>query len=205
MTTTIDLDYPSSGKWLVENSPADRVPSHGTSVFASAYAIDFAPVSTSGRTAPMRLGSFIRPEPPHRFPGFRRPILSPIDGVVVATRDDAPDHVAHRGLPSLSYALSQRQRVAGGWESLAGNYVFIESDGAVIALCHLQQASVAVGPGQRVSPGEIIAGCGNSGNSTEPHLHVQAVDSTDIGSARPIPVTFRGSVPHNRETVDVSR
>ncbi len=38
---------PCTGHWLVQNSPANRVPSHGTHAFATTYAIDFVPVTDS--------------------------------------------------------------------------------------------------------------------------------------------------------------
>src|SRR5699024_6486185 len=93
----IDLAFPFTGRWLTQNSPADRAPSHGTDLFATAKAIDFVPVDERGRTAPMRVGSWLSPEPPDRFPGFGRPIYAPAGGVVVATHDSEPDHDAHRG------------------------------------------------------------------------------------------------------------
>ena len=201
MSGSIDLAYPFTGRWLVQNSPANRVPSHGTRAFATSYAIDFVPVTDSGRSAPFTLRSLVRPEPPERFPGFGRPILAPLDGTVVAAYDDAADHPAYRGLPSVGYALTQQRRAAMGWTALAGNHVLIERDGTVVALCHLQRGSVQVRPGQRVEVGDVIARCGNSGNSTEPHLHLQAIDRPGIAHAQAVPLTLHGSLPSNGELV----
>ncbi|MFT3796945.1 M23 family metallopeptidase [Microbacterium sp.] len=164
----IDLAYPFTGRWLVQNSPANRVPSHGTHAFATARAIDFVPVTASGRTAPITPDSLVRPEPAERFPGFGRSILAPVEGVIMAVHDSAPDHPASRGLPSIRYALTQRRRAAAGWVALAGNHVLIDSGGIIVVLCHLQQGGIRVGPGQRVQVGDAIGRCGNSGNSTEP-------------------------------------
>lgn len=197
----VDLRFPFTGRWLTQNSPANRVPSHGTTRFASAYAIDFVPVDGAGRTALVTFGTLVRPEPPDRFPGFGRPVLAPIDGLVVAVHDAEPDHDAYRGLPSLGYALTQARR-ARTTNGLAGNHVLIRSGDVVLALCHLQQGSVAVRVGQRVAAGQPLGGCGNSGNSTEPHLHVQAMDSIDMGAARAVPLTFEGSLPRDGEIVD---
>ncbi len=204
MSPPVDLAYPFTGRWLVQNSPANRMPSHGTEAFASSCAIDFVPVVGNGRTAPFRASSLLRPEPPERFPGFRRQILAPLDGVVVAARDGLPDHHAHRGMPSLSYALTQRRRAGGGWGDLAGNHVFIRQNAVIIALCHLERGSIAVRLGQHVQLGDAIARCGNSGNSTEPHLHVQAMDDARVEHARALPMTFRGELPHNREILDIA-
>lgn len=201
MSAPIDLAYPFAGRWRVQNSPANRVPSHGTRVFATSHAIDFVPVAADGRTAPITLSTLLRPEPPRRFPGFERPLLAPIDGIVIAAHDGEPDHHAYRGLPSIVYALTQRRRVAAGWAALAGNHVMIDRDGVIVALCHLRQGSLQVEAGQQVRTADVLAACGNSGNSTEPHVHVQAIDHPDIGRANAVPVTFNGSLPASGEVV----
>ncbi|WP_203136789.1 M23 family metallopeptidase [Microbacterium sp. JZ31] len=203
MDGALDLAYPFAGRWLVQNSPADRVPSHGTTLLATSYAIDFVPVEAGARTAPIRPSSLVRPEAPERFPGFGRPILSPVDGVVIAARDAEPDHPAFRGIPSIAYALTQRRRIAAGWVALAGNHVLIERDGIVVALCHLRQGGVDVRVGQRVVPGDAIGRCGNSGNSTEPHLHLQAMDSREPEGARAVPITFGDALPRGGDVVEV--
>ncbi|HSN43618.1 MAG TPA: M23 family peptidase, partial [Propionibacteriaceae bacterium] len=131
------MAYPFIGRWLTQNSPANRVPSHGTALYASSFAIDFVPVDESGRTAPITFASLLYPEPAAHFPGFGRPVLAPVDGVIVAAHHSEPDHAAFRGLPSLRYALTQSRRAAAGWPALAGNHVMIQtSGGPVIVLCH---------------------------------------------------------------------
>lgn len=201
MSGTIDLAYPFTGRWLTQNSPANRVPSHGTTLFASAYAIDFVPVDDSGRTARLTLGSLVRPEPAESFPGFGRPVLAPTDGTVLATHDDEADHPAYRGLPSIGYALTQRGRAAAGWQALAGNYVLIDGGNAVVALCHLRRGSIVVHPGQPVVTGDPVGRCGNSGNSTEPHLHVQAIDGPDVASATAVMLNFHEALPRNGQII----
>lgn len=199
----VDLAYPFTGRWRTQNSPADRVPSHGTALFATSFAIDFVPVDEAGRTAPFSLGSLLRPEPPERFPGFGRRILAPVEGVVVGVHDGEPDHDAVRGLPSVGYALTQRRRVAAGWAALAGNHVMVRTrSGAVVAVCHLRRGSVEVHAGQLVRAGDPLARCGNSGNSTEPHVHVQAIDRVDVDVATAVPITFHGRLPGNGEVVE---
>lgn len=204
MLPSVDLEYPFEGRWLTRNSPANQVPSHGTTLFAASFAIDFVPVDEAGRTAPIRVGSLLRPEPAERFPGFGRPILAPVQGVVVGVHHTAPDHHSFRGLPSVGYALTQRRRAAAGWAELAGNHVMIETrDGPVVAVCHLQRASVQVQLGQGVRAGEPLGRCGNSGNSTEPHVHLQAIDRLDVLHASAVPITFGGRLPRNGEIIDV--
>ncbi|NUL46233.1 M23 family metallopeptidase [Cellulosimicrobium funkei] len=203
----LDLDYPFTGRWLVQNSPANRVPSHGTAQFGLSHAIDFVPVDEAGRSAPYTLTSFLRPEPAAILPGFGRLLTAPVDGVVVGVHGDEPDRRSHRGLPSVGYAFTQRRRLDAGWLGLSGNHVLIETRGpegrtAVVVLCHLQQGSSPVRTGQPVHRGEVVGRCGNSGNSTEPHVHVHAVDRRDISRAEAVPITFRGALPRNGEVVD---
>lgn len=197
-----NLGYPFTGHWLVQNSPADRVPSHGTRAFATSHAIDFVPSHPDGSTARVTLATLVRTEPPDRFPGLGRPILAPVDGRVVAASDDLPDHHAHRGLASIAYAVTQAHRVSRGWAALAGNHVIIRTaDGLYLALCHLRQGSLLIGLGAQVHAGQEVAACGNSGNSTEPHLHLQCMDGPDPATATDVLVTFRGVVPRNGEVV----
>ena len=161
-------------------------------------------MTETGRSAPITLGTLIRPEPADRFPGFGRPILAPIAGTVVATHDADPDHAAYRGLPSIGYALSQGRRAAAGWRALTGNHVLIQtSGGPVVVLCHLQLGSVEVAVGQEVAIGDVVGRCGNSGNSTEPHLHLQAISGQDLSEATAVRFTLPGGLPRNGEVVRV--
>lgn len=204
MRPPLDLAYPFTGRWRTQNSPANRVPSHGTARYATSYAIDFIPVDEAGRTAPFTIVSLLRPEPANRFSGFGRPVLAPVNGVVVAVHDSEPDHEAFRGVPSIRYALTQGQRAAAGWRTLTGNHVMIETDnGPVVVLCHLRQGSVQVSLGQPVTVGHVLGQCGNSGNSTEPHLHLQAISSADVEYAEAVPITLNGQLPRNGEIVSI--
>lgn len=203
MTASIDLEYPFVGRWLTQNSPANRVPSHGTTLFATSYAIDFVPVSAAGHTAPITFATLVRPESPGKFPGFGRPLLAPAEGIVVAAHDTEPDHAAFRGIPSINHALTQKRRAKAGWVALAGNHVLIESNGCVVALCHLQRGSIEIRSGQRVHVGDVLGHCGNSGNSTEPHVHVQAFDNRDVERANAVRLTFGTTLPRNGEIIDI--
>ena len=129
-------------------------------------------------------------------------MLAPAAGQVLAVVDGHPDHAAHRGVPSIVYALGQGRRAADGWAALAGNHIMLAVQrGPVVALCHLRRGSLRVAVGQQVRPGVQVAQCGNSGNSTEPHVHVQAIDRLPVEAAQAVPMTFDGRLPHNGEIV----
>ena len=59
-------------------------------------------------------------------------------------------------------------------DNLPGNYVAIDCNGFFVILAHLRQGSVTVSEGERVAVGTRLGAMGNSGNSSEPHLHVHA-------------------------------
>lgn len=204
----VALALPFSGRWLVQNSPANRVPSHGTELFGSSHAIDFVPVDGEGRSAPRTWASLFATEPPEAFVGFGRPIVAPVSGEIITVVDGEVDHVARRSFGALiGYALTQPARVRGGARAIAGNHVVIRAGEARVLLAHLRTASIRVHEGQHVTAGEQIGECGNSGNSTEPHLHVQVSESFER-NARGIPLVFvhpdRGTwVPQNGEIVSV--
>ncbi|MDR2987926.1 MAG: M23 family metallopeptidase [Nocardiopsaceae bacterium] len=191
----VELSLPFTGRWAVQNSPARRVPSHGTDLLGSRYAVDFVGVDDRHRTAPLRdWRTFLTTEPPERFFAFGRPILAPGCGVVVTVHDGETDHAARRSQLSLiPYALGQASRLRQGPSAIAGNYVTIahRSSGAFITLVHLRAGSLLVAVGDEVVTGQQLAECGNSGNSTQPHVHVQVTDHPDVTLARGMPLAFR--------------
>ena len=185
---------PFDGQWLTEISPTRRVPSHGTELFATTYAFDFVAVDDDGRTAPKRsLHALFTPEPPELFHAFGRPLYSPVAGTVVSAHDGEPDHEARRSILTLiPYGLTQPQRIRRGLTAVLGNHVIIQvaESPYYVGLVHLQRGSVRVSPDERVCAGDQIGRCGNSGNSTQPHLHVQAMDSPDAYAAKGVPLRF---------------
>ena len=98
------LEYPFRGRWLARNSPARRIPSHGTHLFGVTYAIDFIGVVDHGRSAPLSWRTAFATEAPERFAGFGRSILSPAAGSLVATHGRGPHHRARPPPPRGSLA-----------------------------------------------------------------------------------------------------
>jgi hypothetical protein len=192
--TPIVLELPFRGRWLARNSPARRVPSHGTHALGTTYAVDFIAVDERGRSAPPSWRSVLSVEPPEAFAGFGQPILAPAAGTVAAVHDGEEDHEARRSqLTLLPYMLGQAGRVRAGHAAIAGNHVVIALGpaGPYVALVHLRRGTVGVRVGDVVAPGDAVGQCGNSGNSTQPHVHVQVADSLDWSRARGLPMAFR--------------
>jgi hypothetical protein len=191
----VELELPFTDRWRAGNSPARRVPSHGSDLMGERYAIDFVGVDRAGRSARRNdWRTAFATEPADRFFAFGRPILAPLDGIVVEASDGEDDHLARRSQFALvGYALGQPGRLRRGVRAIAGNVVVIARPGSAVfvALVHLRAGSLLVRAGDRVSVGQPLAECGNSGNSTQPHLHLQAMDSADLSVARGLPITFR--------------
>jgi len=120
--------------------------------------------------------------------------VAPISGTVVATLDGEIDHDASRSPAAyLLFALGQAKRIRSGIAAVAGNHVVIEASpgGPYVLMAHLQHGSLCVSAGQRIELGDPVGACGNTGNSTQPHVHLQAVDSLDWDSAQAVPIVFR--------------
>jgi hypothetical protein len=199
------LRLPFEGTWTVENSPARRVPSHGTHAFGASHAIDFVAVR-DGRTAPVRdWRTVLSVEPVDRFYAFDQPIVAPAAGRVVSTLDGVPDLVARRSpLARIPYAVTQASRARQGARGLAGNHVVLDlaDGGPYLVVAHLRRGTVAVRPGGLVAAGEPVGRCGNSGNSTQPHVHLQVMDDADPFAAVGVPMVFRDYRVRRRDGSD---
>jgi hypothetical protein len=177
----------------VVNSPASRVPSHGIAEFGLSYAIDLVPVGDDGLSAPRGPRSWLASEPPESFVGFGRPVHAPASGVVVWAHDGAADGGARRApLVALGYALTQIRRVRAGVEAVAGNHVVVElDDGAgYLWVVHLRRGSVRVEPGTVLALGDQVGEVGNSGNATEPHVHLHVASSAQWRQAQARPLAL---------------
>ena len=101
-------------------------------------------------------------------------------------------------------------------ETLTGNHVVLDLGGGRFAMyAHLRQGSVAVKAGDRVRRGDVLGRLGNSGNSTEPHLHFHVADGTSPVDASGLPfvldrfacrgVQLAGVLPSEGSVVDFDR
>ena len=192
---SITGSLPFEGRWLVGSTPAKRIPSHGTDMFGVGYAIDFIAVDEKNRTSSSTSWrTLVGTEPPEIFYSFGKPVYSPVSGKVVSIHNNELDHEARRSIFALiPYMLGQASRIRKGPEAVAGNYVIIEPENTdlYIAIVHLQLDSIVVKEGQVISEGQYLANCGNSGNSTQPHIHIQAMDSIDFYNTKGVPLYFR--------------
>jgi murein DD-endopeptidase MepM/ murein hydrolase activator NlpD len=170
----VTYSLPFGGEWLVFNGGITEATSHSWDLLGQRFAYDFVVADADGRR--------------HGGPGtsvgdyydYGQPILSPADGEVVYVQDgirDAP-------------------RVGTGWidwrcRDFRGNGVVVRHHATEYSyVAHLQRGSILVRPGQEVKRGQPLGLCGNSGHSTEPHLHFQIQDQASFFGAMSLPVAF---------------
>lgn len=181
------LSVPVTGRWMARNGPTTKVPSH-THNLAQTYAIDLA-----RRPAPEPVWLWPVALRPESYPSFGEPVHAPAEARVVAVSDSQRDHLSRTSLGGLFYVMAETFiRSLGAPRHLLGNHIVLDlGDGAYAVLAHLRRRSSKVAVGDRVTEGQTLAECGNSGNSSEPHVHFQLMDSADITSARGLRFTWR--------------
>ena len=186
----LEVACPVAGRWLAMNSPADQVPSHHLHAYGQTYAIDLVHEPAGGRRPGTAWWPLARR--PGDFLGFGQPVLAPAVGTVVRARGRERDHWSRTSVPGLLYlAVEGAVRELLGPGRILGNHVVLDLGGGVYAaLAHLRRGSLRVRPGDRVVAGQQLAECGNSGNSTEPHLHFQLMDHSSVLLAAGLPFRF---------------
>lgn len=115
---------------------------------------------------------------------FNAPVLSPGSGRVMEVENGVADNVPGVANPA----------------QLTGNHVIIDHGGNEYSLlAHFKQGSITVRPGDSVATGQEIGRCGNSGNSSEPHIHYQLQESGALLEGRGLPARFRDYIANGRE------
>lgn len=140
---------------------------NGTARIPGRFAIDFIALPQSGALPP-------KPAPDGN--GFGTDVLAVADGVVTMAADGVSDQT-----PSpISLELA------------AGNHVAIDIGGGRFAFYeHLQNGSVRVKAGNRVTRGQVIAKLGSSGSSSiGPHLHFHVAGASSTLEAEGMPFVF---------------
>ena len=100
--------------------------------------------------------------------------------------DDDPSVVMKK---LVAYQTALRKRY--GARGTDGNYIILDhGNGEYSVFDHLKKGSLRVKRGAKVKRGEIIAQVGQSGLSTEPHLHYEVVSDLDPLKQRGLPIFF---------------
>ena len=168
LTDPVVLDAPMAGEWLVLNG--------GRSVLLNGHspnesnAVDFLRLGANGRTHTGGAGA-----PLTDYAGFGLPVLAPADGRIVEVTDGHAD-------------------AQPGTNGDHPNNLVVEiGSGRYVLMGHLKEGSARVQVGDVVRRGQPLAAVGNSGNTNEPHLHLQVQDSPTgkEDADRTYPMVFR--------------
>lgn len=121
---------------------------------AGRYALDIVKLNALGNRARRLLPMILED-----YEIFGQTIYSPCTGEILRVQDGRADN----------------QPPQADLEEPAGNHVLLQCEGVTLLLAHLMNGSVIPQPGERVKQGQPIGRVGNSGNTSEPHLHLQAI------------------------------
>jgi hypothetical protein len=110
---------------------------------------------------------------------FGADVLAAAPGRIVEAVDGLPENVPTQPLPPFQI------------ETAAGNHIIEALDDGRFALyAHMQTGSVRGAVGARVGRGQVLGLVGNTGNSTEPHLHFHVTDAPSVLLSNGLPYVF---------------
>jgi hypothetical protein len=158
----------SGGEWVALNGPGNdsghrraMIKIDGHAWIAQRFAIDWVRFRDNGET------SKGDKKDNKNYLAYGSDVLAVADAVVATIKDGIPENVPGETSRAVPMTL----------ETLGGNHIILDLGGGHFAFyAHLQPGSLRVKVGDRVTRGQVLALVGNSGNSTEPHLHFHVSD-----------------------------
>jgi len=179
------LRLPLKGNWVVLWGGDTRELNQHNDVPNQKFAFDFLIADSNGKTYK---GEGNKNED---YFAFGREVLSPADGIVTDVITGVRDNVPGSMNPY----------------SALGNAVLIKHrEHEISVLAHFKQGSIKVNVGDRVKSGQVIGLCGNSGNSSEPHLHYHLQNTPIIQNGTGIKCFFENViVTRNRKEQSLDR
>jgi len=177
------INEPFAGdRWLAVNGPSNTslhrravIILNGSPRIPERYAIDFIKLGDDG-------SSYSGDEHKNAsYHAYNTPILAVADGTVVAAVDGFHENAPHTNKIAVPLTLT----------SLPGNNVIENIGGGLyVGYAHLIPGSLTVKPGHHVHRGQVLGRLGNSGNSTEPHLHIQGCNGPSFMVCEGVPMEF---------------
>ncbi|MEA5071752.1 MAG: urea transporter [Petrimonas sp.] len=164
--TLFKMQLPFLDKWTVSQGYDGAI----THLGDWGKALDFVIMDEEGSTC------FGRCAQKEDFYCYNKPVLAPADGYVYTISNIAGDNEINQ--------VDTRKN----W----GNTIIINHlNGLYTQISHLKKDSFKVRTGDFVTKGTVVAACGNSGRSPEPHLHFQVQLTPEIGAAtHPYPIGY---------------
>lgn len=180
---TTKLKLPFNGEWTVIWGGDTKELNYHVSSAAQKNAFDFvinddkgSSFKTTGNTN-------------EDYYAFGKELIAPCDGEIVLVVDGVKDNKPGELNPIY----------------VPGNTVIIKTDkNEFLFFAHFKQHSIAVKEGQKVKQGEFLGLCGNSGNSSEPHLHFHIQNVEDMNIATGVKCFFDNIIVNEQLKTDYS-
>ena len=153
--TAISLEYPlREGTYYVAHGGSRTTLNYHVAVPPQKYALDIVAINRFGRRS-----SGLSPTELERYVIYGHTVYSPCNGEIVSVVDGLPDLTP----PEMNSSQP------------AGNHIWLRCNDVYIIVAHLMNGSIPVKAGDRVERSQQLGRVGNSGNTSEPHLHIHAV------------------------------
>ena len=169
----VDYILPFEGKWTVFNGGIGKGLSHSWDIVPQRYAYDFIIMDDNGKSFSgdsKNLNSYFC---------YDKNVIAPADGVVIKVSNTHKDS-----------RVNGEKVYCDSWD-IRGNFIVIKHAEKEFSLsAHLAPGSITVRKGNRVKQGQVIGKCGNSGNTSEPHLHFQLQNGKSFFASAGLPISF---------------
>jgi len=171
---SVDLTSPlRDGSYVVLNGGASTLINAHFKLKAQGYALDLVKLNALG----MRRDPLGDPTDLDSYFIFNSKVYSPCDGRIVVAKDDYQDLAP----PNVDVSHPE------------GNHVLVDCGEVEVLLAHLKYESVRVQKGDSVTVAMVLGRVGNSGNTSEPHLHLHAEKGREpatVLDGQAIPITI---------------
>ncbi|WP_427137944.1 M23 family metallopeptidase [Psychrobacillus psychrodurans] len=165
----VELDFPlKNGTYYVGQGGNHVLINYHNAYASQQYAIDVVKLNKFGIRA-----AGIYPEELDNFFIYGEQLYSPCTGIVLEVRNDLPD---------LTPPDADSENAEGNFLNL-----LCEDEDVNVYIAHMQKGTVVAKEGERIQKGQPIGLVGNSGNTSEPHLHIHA-EKNGVG----VPIHFNG-------------
>jgi murein DD-endopeptidase len=168
--------------WVAANGPSNTsghrralIPEDGRSWISQRFAIDWVQLFPDGST-------FHGDKADNKnYRAYGQEALAVADGIVTETKDGIPQNIPGAGSRAVPITL----------ETIGGNHVILDLGNGIFAFyAHLQPGSLRVKVGDKVKTGQVLGLVGNTGNSTEPHLHFDICNRSSMLACEGLPYAF---------------
>lgn len=177
------LSLPFSGEWFVFWGGDTKEQNYHVSNKAQRHAFDIVIMDTAGRS--YRTDGKTNED----YYAYGQPLTAPCDAEVVSVKEGVKDNIPGQLNPA----------------QVTGNCIVLKTgNNEYLLFAHFQLGSIKVKKGDKVKQGQTLGLCGNSGNSSEPHLHFHIQNQENMAGANGIKCYFEKLVVNGEPKSDYS-